>query len=115
MTFSISSADLTSNLDGTLIMMSDVWHMYCQNYLKKEEIIYELRHEKANFLHMRKQRRRSALRLTAKLVGGFVFLYTDSTIPLLPEAVSSSLWPSSVAVRPGLCRTGSETRTLVFS
>ena len=43
------------------------------------------------------------------------FRYTDSTITLLPKSVISSLWPSSVAVQPGLCRTRSETRMLVFS
>ena len=43
------------------------------------------------------------------------FRYTDSTIPLLPKSEISSLQPSSVAVQPGLCRTRSETRTLVFS
>ena len=37
------------------------------------------------------------------------FRYTDSTIPLLPTSEISSLWPSSVAVQPGLCRTWSET------
>ena len=43
------------------------------------------------------------------------FSYTDSTIPLLPKSEILSLKPSSVAVQPGLCRTRSETRTLVFS
>ena len=43
------------------------------------------------------------------------FRYTDSTIPLRIESEISSLCPSSVAVQPGLCRTRSETRTLVFS
>ena len=37
------------------------------------------------------------------------FRYTDSTIPLLPKSEISSLWPFSVAVQPGLCRTWSET------
>ena len=37
------------------------------------------------------------------------FHYKDSTIPLLPKSEISSLWPSSVAVQPGLCRTWSET------
>ena len=37
------------------------------------------------------------------------FRYTDSTIPLLPKFEISSLWPSSVAAQPGLCRTWSET------
>ena len=37
------------------------------------------------------------------------FRYMDSTIPLLPNSEISSLYPSSVAVQPGLCRTRSET------
>ena len=36
------------------------------------------------------------------------FRYTDSTIPLLPNSEISSLYPSSVAVQPGLCGTWSE-------
>ena len=32
------------------------------------------------------------------------FRYTDSTIPLIPKSVISSLLLSSVAVQPGLCR-----------
>ena len=43
------------------------------------------------------------------------FRYIDSTIPLLSKSEISSLYPSSVAVQPGLCRTRLETRTLVFS
>ena len=43
------------------------------------------------------------------------FRYLDSMIPLLSKSEISSLWPSSVAVQPGLCRTRSETRLLVFS
>ena len=43
------------------------------------------------------------------------FRYTDSTIPLLPKFEIASLKLSSVVVQPGLCRTWSETRTLVFS
>ena len=43
------------------------------------------------------------------------FRYLDSMIPLLSKSEISSLWPSSVAVQPGLCRTRSETRMLVFS
>ena len=43
------------------------------------------------------------------------FRYIDSTIPLLSKTEISSLEPSSVAVQPGLCRTWSETRMLVFS
>ena len=33
------------------------------------------------------------------------FRYTDSIIPLLLIYEISSLWPSSEAVQPGLCRT----------
>ena len=43
------------------------------------------------------------------------FRYIDSTIPLLSKSEISSLKPSSVAVQPGLCRTRSKTRMLVFS
>ena len=37
------------------------------------------------------------------------FRYTDSTIPLLSKCEISSIYPSSVALQPGLCRTWSET------
>ena len=37
------------------------------------------------------------------------FRYMASTIPLLPKSEISSLYPSSVAVQPGLHRTWSET------
>ena len=37
------------------------------------------------------------------------FRYIDSTIPLLSKSEISSLYPSSVAVQPGLCGTWSET------
>ena len=43
------------------------------------------------------------------------FRYIGSTIPLLSKSEISSLYPSSVAVQPGLCWTRSETRMLVFS
>ena len=33
------------------------------------------------------------------------FRYIDNSIPLLPKSEMSSLWPSSVAVQPGLCGT----------
>ena len=74
----------------------------------------EPRHKKTNILHMRKQRRRSALG-NHEADQRLCFRYIDSTIPLLSKSEISSLWPSSVDVQPGLCRTRSETRTLVFS
>ena len=42
------------------------------------------------------------------------FRYTDSTIPLLSKSEISRLYPSSVAVQPGLCWTGSETPKTCF-
>ena len=42
------------------------------------------------------------------------FRYIDSMIPLLSKSEISSIWPSSVAVQPGLCRTRLETRKLGF-
>ena len=66
------------------------------------------RHEKSSFLHMRKQRHRSALRYH-KVDQRLCFRYTDSTIPLLSKSEISSLKASSVAVQPGLCQTWLET------
>ena len=43
------------------------------------------------------------------------FPYIASTNPILSKSEMSSLQPSSVAVQPGLCKTLSETRMLVFS
>ena len=43
------------------------------------------------------------------------FRYIESTIRLLSKSEISSLYPFSAAVQPGLCRTRSETRTLVSS
>ena len=43
------------------------------------------------------------------------FRFTDSTIPLLLKYKISSLYPSSVTVQAGLCRTWSEPKLLVFS
>ena len=43
------------------------------------------------------------------------FRNKDSTIPLLSESKISSLYPSSVTVQSGLCRTWSEPKLLVFS
>ena len=43
------------------------------------------------------------------------FHYTDSTIPLLSKFKISSLWPSSVILQAGLCRTWSETKLWFFS
>ena len=45
----------------------------------------------------------------------FCFRYLDSMIPLLSKSEISSLLSSSEDVQPGLCRTRSETRMLVFS
>ena len=72
---------------------------------------YEPRHEKTNvFLYMRKQRRGHR-----EADQRLCFRYIDSTIPLLSKSEISGLWPSSVALQPGLCQTGLETRMLVFS
>ena len=37
------------------------------------------------------------------------FRYTDTSIPLLSKSEITSLWPSSAAAQPGLCRAWSET------
>ena len=43
------------------------------------------------------------------------FRYTDSTIHRLSKSKISTLYPSSVTVQPGLCRTWSEPKLMVFS
>ena len=60
---------------------------------------------------MRKPRRISAARLRGKSAADqrLCLRYTDSTIPLLPKSEVASLYPSSEAVQPGLCRTWLET------
>ena len=42
------------------------------------------------------------------------FRYNASTVPLLSTSEISSLYQSSVAVQPGLCRTWSETKKIDF-
>ena len=42
------------------------------------------------------------------------FCYMDSTIPLLPKSEISSIYPSSVAVQPGLCRTSVRNQNVGF-
>ena len=53
--------------------------------------IFEPRREKTGFLHMRKQRRRSASRLHREADQRLWFRFTDSTIPLLPKSNISRL------------------------
>ena len=53
--------------------------------------IIKPRYEKIGFLHMRKQRRRSASRLSAKLISAFVFAMSRIvTYPSLPSFVDQS-------------------------
>ena len=68
---------------------------------------FEPHHEKTCFLHMRKQRCRSAASLRANSAADqhLCFHYIDCTIPLLPKSEISSLLTFSVAVQPVLCRT----------
>ena len=70
---------------------------------------YETHHEKTGFLHMRKQRRRSAVQF---LISAFVFHYSDSTIPLLLTAKVKN--QASVTVQADLCQTWSETPKIGF-
>ena len=50
----------------------------------------EPRYEKTGFLHMRKQRRRSAAQCNCAADQRLCFRYTDSNIPLLPKSEISS-------------------------
>ena len=49
------------------------------------------------------------LRSNRKADQRLCFCNTDSTIPLFPKSEISSLWPSSMALQPGLCGTRSKT------
>ena len=68
----------------------------------------EPRYEKTGFLPMRKNKDADQLCSSCAADQRLCFRYTDSTTPLLPKSEISGLWPSSVAVQPGLCRTWSE-------
>ena len=59
-------------------------------YFSVINMTYEPRREKTGFLHMRKQRRRSASRYR-EADQRLCFRYTDSTIPPLPKYKISSL------------------------
>ena len=59
----------------------------CKNVFISHKNIFEPRHEKTGFLHMQKQRRKSASGADQRLC----FCFTDSTIPLLPKSEISSL------------------------
>ena len=54
------------------------------------------------------------LRSNCKADQRICFRYMDSTISRLSKSKISSLYPSSVTVQAGLCRTYSETTLLVF-
>ena len=59
---------------------------------------YEPRREKTRFLHMRKQRCRSACS-NREADQRLCFRYIDSTIPLLPKSKISSLYGSEIHLR----------------
>ena len=75
-----------------------------------ERLIYEPPHEKPNVLHMRKQRRRSASRISA-------FVFATWIVQLLffldPKFQASSHLQKTV--QPCVCQTWSESKLLVFS
>ena len=72
------------------------------NFSLESRVLNKPCRENTGFLHMRKQRRRSASRYR-EADQRLCFRYKDSTISLLPKYKISSLQPSSVAVQPGLC------------
>ena len=95
----------------TLIRHSNSKQNTCSNILTNIKIrIYEPRYENRLFAYA-KTKTQISFAVTAKLLS---FRYMDSTIPLLPKSEISSLYPSSVAVRPGLCGTWSETPKTIF-
>ena len=73
-------------------------YMRCFHIKDSNVSLIEPRREKTNVLHTRKQRRRSADQRLC-------FRYSNSIFPLPSKSEISSLESSSVAARPGLCRT----------
>ena len=71
-------------------------------------------HEKTGVLHIRKNKDADQLRGNREADQRLYFRYTNSTVPLLPKSIISSLLSSSVTVQPGLCRTRSETTKTGF-
>ena len=76
------------------------------SYFCSKHSLIEPRYEKTGFFAFTKTKTEISFAVTDQRL---CFRYTDSTIPLLPKTEISSLWPSSVVVQPGLCRTWSET------
>ena len=106
----ISSGHFIHSLVNNLIMAN-----MCNECNKKNHRVYqqgvtkyEPRHERTCFLNMQKQGP-DQLRGNREADQCLCFHYIDSTIPLLSKYKILSLYPSSVAVQPGLCGTWSET------
>ena len=79
----------------------------CSEFILYEHLIFAFSKTKAQISCV----------LTAQLINLFkhlYFCYIDSTLHLLLKSKISSLWPSSVAVQPVLCRTWSEKQKTGF-
>ena len=88
--------------------------MKFQKIMKLKKVnLNEQRHEKTSILHICENKGADQLHSNCKADQRLCFRYTNRTIPLLPKPEISSLWPSSVPVQLGLCRTCSETTFLV--
>ena len=68
------------------------------------QLLYEPRHENPLFC-ICENKGADQLRINRAANQRLYFRYIDRKIPLLPKSEISSLWPSSEAVQPGLCRT----------
>ena len=73
------------------------------------KFIYEPRCEKTGFFCICENKDADQLRGNREADQRLCFRYTDTTIPLLSKSEISSIYPSSVAVHPGLYATWSET------
>ena len=75
---------------------------------------HETCHEETCYLHICENKGTDQLRGIPAADQHLCFRFVDSTIPLLPKFEISSLYPSSVAVQPGLCQTWSESARTCF-
>ena len=123
----INFVEILLVLDCTCMYYKKLKYLNIKNHLKYLKTLlqnYDLMHYKIHNLSgvMRKptfciceNKGADQLRGNREADQRLCFRYTGSTITLLSKYEISSLWPSFVAVQPGLCQTRLETRTLVFS
>ena len=80
------------------------------NFIKYDIAAYDLRRVmRKQVYHICKTKDTDQLRSNCAADQHLCFIYMDRAILLLTKSETSSLWPATVTVQPGLCRTWSDT------